>query len=576
MSWKQYGGAKHLEMNRKITTNTVVADEIVLKSSYIGGFTIHGVLDVTGKGTIQGGLDVSGYITVTDISSNNINTNILYTYSDATIRGNLIANRNLLVGNNAIFGKDITIQNNTHIGNILYLNKNDSQYIYSDGSGIGINILSPNATLDISSNLVRTLNIYSSQSMNRNIIAQNNIHKGIAVTADLNSSRIDFFTDKTITNTNNSDAFIQCLSGGILELNVTTNTRIASKLSVTTRGDPTHPYNETVVIYDISTGKYKPEIYNNSQAHTGDALTLISDDSESTTFLRIVTPNKDGIGIAGGSYTLNTDRTMGMIGLFNINGDFTQSQTFVSSTNPVKYKTTTGINTYQPKTEKYVLDINGPICVNNGDITKAAITNFKVNKMTASPKGDLVIAVGYSSNILDTTYGYSRYIISRDYGSTWSERLFMLSNDAHTSVFTNPTVYKYDINDIFIYDNSYIFITYKDIISIYSKPILIYSSDGGNYWNSVQMDISITERVSYNFNKMIIKPNSFAYPNFIIYISETINNIDTQFYKVTLDIFNNTGSFSRPSQLKTQLIKSLDYYLINDSFYFATINGIYK
>jgi len=574
MSWKQYGGAKHLDMNRKITTNTVVADEIILKSSYIGGFTIHGVLDVTGKGTIQGGLDVSGYITVNDISSSVIYTDTLYTSNSATIKGDLNANKNLLVGKNAIIGNDITILNNSHIGNILYLNKNDSQFIYSDGSGIGINQLSPNATLDISSNLVRSLNIYSSQNMNRNIIAQNNIHKGIVVTADLTSSRIDFFTNKTISDINNSDAFIQCISGGVLEIDVTNNTRIASKLSVTTRGDTTHPYNETVVIYDISTGIYKPEIYHNAQAHTGDALTLISDDSESTTFLRIVTPNKDGIGIAGGSYTLNTDRTMGIIGLFNINGEFTQNQTIVSSTDPVKYKTTTGINTYQPKTEKYVLDINGPVSINNGDITNVAIANFKINKITASPKGDLVIAVGYSSNILDSTYGYSRYIISRDYGSTWLERLFMSADDSRTNIFTNSTVYKYDINDIVIYDNSYVFISYKDIIN--SNPKLVYSIDGGNYWSSVTFPINANNNRTYNFNKITIKPNSFTFPNFIIYISETTNNIDANFYTVTIDISNNNGSFPPFSQLSGNLINSFDYYSFNDSFYFSTNNGIYS
>ena len=55
MSWKQYGGVKNMEVNRKSTTTTIIADEIVLKKAYVGGFTIRGVLDVTGKAIIEGG-----------------------------------------------------------------------------------------------------------------------------------------------------------------------------------------------------------------------------------------------------------------------------------------------------------------------------------------------------------------------------------------------------------------------------------------------------------------------------------------------------------------------------------------
>jgi len=570
MSWKQYGGAKNLEMNRKITTNTVVADEIVLKSSYIGGFTIHGVLDVTGKGIIQGGLDVSGYVTTTDISASTIHTNRLYAYNDIFINGDIYANKDIQAQNNIIVHRDATILNNTHIGNILYLNKNDSQFIYSNNSGIGINTLSPTATLDISSNLIQSLYIHSSQPINRNIIAQNNIKRGVVVTAGPASSRIDFFTNSPITNFN-SDGFIRCLSGGILELDVTNNTRIASKLSVTTRGDPTHPYNETVVIYDNATGVYKPEIYNNKRALTGDALSLIATGTESTSFLRIVTLDKNGIGIAGGSYASHTDRTMGMIGLFDVSGGFTHNQTIISGKDPVKYKTTVGINTYQPVQDTYALTINGPLYINNGDITKITVANFRIKKLAVSPRGNLVIAVGYSSNILDSYYGYVRYIISHDYGATWKEQLFKSSDDSHTYIFTNPTENKYDMNDIVIYDDNFVFITYYDTIS--SIPKLIYSFDSGYYWNITSFDNSISIGQSYNFNNIVIK-DIFQPPLFTLYISETIDNIGS-IYEVVLDISTNIASFLLPSSINNSTIHSFDYYR-NNIFYVATNSSIYK
>jgi UDP-3-O-[3-hydroxymyristoyl] glucosamine N-acyltransferase len=576
MSWKQYGGARNLEMNRKITTNTVVADEIVLKSSYIGGFTIHGVLDVTGKGVIQGGLDVSGYINTNDISSSSIHTIQSYTSNNAFVGGNITANQNMYTGKNIIVGKDLTILNNTHIGNILYLNLNDTQFMYSNNSGIGINTIKPTATLDIHSNITQGLNVYSTQDVNRNIIAQNNLNKGIIVTADTSYSRIDFFTNNDISNNpDNPDAFIRCLSGGILELDVTTNTRIASKLSVTTRGDPTHPYNETVVIYDISTGAYKEDIYKNPDAHTGDALSLISDDSTSTSFLRIVTPEKDGIGIGGGSYALDTTRTMGMLGLFNICGEFIQNQTIVSSIDPVKYKTTIGINTYQPKTEKYVLDMNGPLHINNGDITKVAITDFQIIKMAVSPSGDLVIAAGYPSNIYDSSYGFSRLLISRDFGSTWNETPFVNSDSVHGYVFTKATNGNMPIiNDIYIYDNSYAFITYIDSINL-QAPKILYTTNGGVYWTITKGASSAN--TNYKFNKIIMNEHSFvSNKEFNLFITENINN-NSNFYTVNLtrgDVSSNF-TFNSPAPLKNNTIQSFDYSNFYKNFYFATNSGIY-
>lgn len=591
-SWKQYGGAKSLETNRKITTNTVVTDEIVLKNSFIGSFNITGVLDVSGKAYLQGGLDAVGSINTTDISTNTIqvysNSNL---FGNVTIGGNLNSNQNIIVDNSVSIGNNLIVQNDAFIANNLFLNRDNSgnynQFIYGDASGIGINKNNPQYTLDIISQNSNGLRINSTYVENTNIITSNRDNNGISVTSKTyNSSNknasIDFWVKNQIVTNTRGDAYIKATDSGTLEINSIKDIISLAKLCVTHRPDEVrdHIFNETVVIYDTSSGIYKPNIYNNSDAHTGDALTMVTDDNSSTTFMHIVTPSGDeiGLGIGGGAYPQDTSRSVGILGLHDISGNYYQNQTIVYGTDPVKYKTTLGINTYIPKTENYTLDINGPVHINNGDITVVKLADFQIIKMVSSPNKNLVMAVGMPTNILDPSYGYSRILISNNYGATWRESMFMNSSATHFTPFVSITN-KYIINDIAIYDNSYGIIVYSD--STY-RPNILYSYDGGIYWNTVTVDSNtFSNTINYNFSHIVIKDaptyDSSGNTYFKLFISTNSNSSYIGVYTINL-VFNiNGGKITNSNNyiFNSGIIEDFDYYYLTNTFYFATSSGIY-
>jgi hypothetical protein len=149
-------------------------------------------------------------------------------------------------------------------------------------------------------------------------------------------------------------------------------------------------YNETVLINDNSNNQYLPNMYDNSFISTGAALTLVAKDNSSNTYFRAVAPNKMGLAINGGVFPNDTNRSMASIGLNDNCGNFTSSMTIVSgnsllgNTN-IKYLSTIGINTYAPKTDQYVLDINGPTRIGNGEINTTLNTNFQINQMKFFP-----------------------------------------------------------------------------------------------------------------------------------------------------------------------------------------------
>ena len=62
---------------------------------------------------------------------------------------------------------------------------------------LGLNTTSPESTLDIHGNSVGTLNVYTSELVNRNILAHNYDHNGIALYTDNSKSSIQFYNTGT-------------------------------------------------------------------------------------------------------------------------------------------------------------------------------------------------------------------------------------------------------------------------------------------------------------------------------------------------------------------------------------------
>ena len=417
MSWKQYGGTSNFETNKQITTNTIITDEIVLKKSYVGGFTIRGILDVTGKAIIQGDLELTGLFDVTDISVKNLTSDANYFNTINSVNSiNCIGNT---IINNTLTSKDILVNNNIKVGNLINLKGN--KFIYSDVSGIGFNTLHPNATIDICCTSIEGINIYSDFSKNINVISSNKERNGIVVSTvkDTKSKAfIDFYINNKIDTSNNGDAYIHYDDSSILEIHSSDKIISTSNFYITNRANNINNniYNESLVVYDNSSGIYNYDIYNNPTAITGDGITIVTNDNSSNSFLRIVSPNGSGLGIVGGAYPNDVNRSMTSIGITDSCGNFIPNQTIVSSSIKGKYKTTMGINTYKPNTEKYVVDMNGPLHIDNGDVNLVNMSNFEILSMDS--KQNLTIAVGSSIDVSSSIYT-NIVLVSYDSGSSW-------------------------------------------------------------------------------------------------------------------------------------------------------------
>jgi hypothetical protein len=446
-SWKSYGGIDRFDKTNHITVNSIVTNYFVIKKSIVGDIDISGNLSV-GKylyvdkdASFNGDISVSGSIDATTITSD----------GDITCNGNGYFN------------------NNVNVSNLLYFGNAANQiYLYGDASGIGINHKSPQASLDISGNMVSSIHVFSSQSTTRNVLSQNKDKKGIVLWTDASHSTIDFFNDSTISSSESGfDGRVQYQNGGNLLIDANSVVKILPKLVVSDLSSDTGIKNSTVSIHnDISDNIYMYDIYNNDRSCLQNGISMVGMDNSAIMFMNMITPDNTGFSMGGGTYPHDNSRNMGTIGMIDVsNVVFIPSQTVVSGNSVVKYKTTTGINTYKPKTESYVLDVNGPLHVANGESSVIEKPLWEVADMKFH--GNTGIAIGYPSTFTDTSFVLQCYYTT-DKGLGWN------SSNIVTAIIDNGIQI---MRAVYIHDASYAFI-YGD------KMIGYYTYNGGIDWSS--------------------------------------------------------------------------------------------
>jgi hypothetical protein len=556
-SWKQYGGMSKIDKFQHLTIGTLVADQVLLreKVSTVSTFTTSVI--------VQGSLAVN-----VDISGVNLNaTNNLNVTNDATIGGKI------------------------NIGSI-------NNYLYATNNGIGINNNNPSATLDIYGNLI----VRSGTTYIRNIIAQNSNNKGIAVIVNNNSSYIDFFNTTNTSNINTPNSRISTydntfqldtsniimnsttsklnslstidicsniignikagstlniLSNSKININANTlldiispNSTIYSRLHVTNRDVSSNIFDETMVVYDISSGKYLYDIYENNNT-TGHALTLVSNNNSSNTFMKIVSPNKSGLGIGGGTYSNDNNRAMGIIGLSKSDGNFIPIQNIVSGNTKVKYYATVGINKHSPVTEKYVMDINGAIRITNGEINKVQDISFQILNVAFSKINKLFgIAVGTPSSI-NSPFTQNIYY-TNDGGLNWN--LSLINNNSTGLASSVKNLY------VNVYNNDY------SVIGA-NNTNLLYSIDGGISWSTISIT-GLANNNNYNTIKSVFvsqKPNDST-------IKRIFLAFDTSFGYVDSD----NSTFNTISGLSANTISSINYVDGNSNYIYYVGNGIQR
>lgn len=445
-SWKSYGGMDKFDKTNNITVNSLVTNYFVIKKSIVGD------------------IDISGNISV---------GKYLYVDKDASFNGNVSINGSM--DTSTFTADDITcngngyFKNNVNVSSVLYFgNAANLIFLYGDASGIGLNNKSPQASLDISGNMVASINVFSSQSTNRNILSQNVNQKGIVLWTDTSNSTIDFFNDSIISSSEGGfDGRIQYQNGGNLLIDASSIVKILPKLVVSDLSSDTGIKNSTVSIHnDISDNIYLYDVYDNDKSSLQNGISMVGMDNSAIMFMNMITPDNTGFSIGGGTYPYDNSRNMGTLGMIDVsNVLFVPSQTIVSGNSVVKYKTTTGINTYKPRTESYVLDVNGPLHLANGESSVIEKPLWEVADMKFY--GNNGIAIGYPSAFTDTSFDLQCYYTT-DKGLNWN------SSNIVTAKITSGIQ---KMRAVYVHDASYAFIYGDNMIGYYTFT-------GGIDWSS--------------------------------------------------------------------------------------------
>ena len=447
MSWKKYGGLNQLEKMNNITVNSIVTDTFTVRK-FANEMKVAGI-DVTGNVNINGFLFV-----VLDICGNNLDIS-----NNITLNGQL----NLDKHNQVFFNAFTDSENNFYLG----LNKDN-----------------PEATLDISSNSIQSLYVSTDKIQNKNILARTRDDNGILFFVDQSQSSMYFYNSDDasgVSNINNVPGLSldYFKNGKVLKIQQIEDTQILSKLIVSNRGDDTHIFNETAIIYDISQNAFNESVYNDNTIKYGNALSLISNDNSSNTIMNIATPNKTGLNLYGGANPSNLKKGMATLDVI--------SEEFISNRNPalmvvdgnkkVQHPKTIGINTYKPEYDKYVLDMNGSMSLTNNNLKIISEPSLEIFNISYN-KNDLSHSIASGSSFSSTSMNY-KVLYTNDGGENWN-----LSNSIVSDTFNSGLNPVFNFKSIYVLDNS------NSLISTEQGGFLFYSKNGGKDYNSLQKGIT--------------------------------------------------------------------------------------
>jgi len=508
-SWKKYGGIYKSDKYNSIGVGTMVADQVLIRQRIITNSQVAGSLFVGENinvdrdiivghdAIIAGELIVSSKSLFKDKAIFNETDDVNDNYI-SFINGNAKLGR-LGIGTSApnsfldinVSNSDVnsglggstvgntvtdvlTIRNsNNKIRNIIAQNVHNSGVVVdtignvasigfykgdvSNNTATPIISISANTStsnLSINSNIT---NILSTNTNNLTSLGNTNI-TSTNTTHILSNNVTNITSDINTIVASNKDISIDARSNitmnaiGNITITSTSLSKINSIVSLSNRTANTPLLNSTITIYDNGAETFLVDYYKQNTVKAGNAVTIVSSDTSSNAFINIVTPNQNGLSIGGGAYPYNTSRSMGVIGLMSTDASYLPVQVLVTNNTSDKHKISVGINTFSPETTKYVMDINGPTRIGNGEMHTRKRALFEQSSIHFSKVNPNFGVVTGSPYIIDN--GAYRYdiLITYDGGVNWRT-----VSDIITSAIITTTLF--DKLDVYsISQNEFLFI----------------------------------------------------------------------------------------------------------------------
>ena len=416
-SWKKYGGKDKFDNMSDLTVKTLVCENFVMRNQYLGDWSFTGQLVVSKDATIGGNLFVGKN---GDISGNlRIRGALLVEGTD--ISGILTVSEDLAVRRNIFLGPEPGIK--TIISgkeNMFGINRQNTDL---------------HATLDISGNMERTIDIHAYTPNNKNVIARNMYNQGITVNVEPSRAYIDFYIDNSMNLTSeNRNGRILCEPGGVLTVDASSAFRVLPTAIFSDNSGITAFEKEAVVIYN-STDNVAPYLYyhyNDLSYNSGNAANIIASDNSANVFLTLRTQSGAGLAVGGGY--LPGNMIMGTLALTDLSNVKHSAMNIISGNFNKQIRTAIGVNKHSVVKDtnginKYAMEVNGPVKINHQEINVVADTPFEILSQCFYDNSGFAIGTLTHNNV---TYEDSRYLLTTsDGGFSWTKNEFIRdsSND---------------------------------------------------------------------------------------------------------------------------------------------------
>jgi len=455
MSWKKYGGTNKLDKINNISVNTVVADKFTLKNFYVGDWDICGGLRAKDDTHLMSDLYVAGDI---------------YGMGDISINGAMNVLNTNVIGN-------IFISENAFVRQNIFMDLSGGTMLHGENRRFGFGTATPQSTIDISGDLVRTIDIHTSTATNKNVIARNVANQGITVNVEPTRAYIDFYVDNSMNlGTENYNGRLIYQQGGNFTIDVSNVVKFKPQVVFSQDLNKNLVADERVIIYGnpLADVPYIPSIYRDSTFKTGTAAYLVAGDNSSNAFFRLGTEKGSGLTLGGGYFPGN--KIMGVVALTDASNTKYPAMNIISGNLTSNLKTSIAVNKYNVSTangeNRFAMDINGPIKLAHQELIVAADISFQVYKSA------FFGSTGYAVGSPLTTNGvYTQFFLKTvDNGYTWTQTRIVDLSGA-----TNPNSLEVSPH----YFNAIYALSASDVLIAGDARYFFRSTNGGQTWTKI-------------------------------------------------------------------------------------------